>query len=393
MTCAFDKPHVPAGSRRINKGEVQCMSHLLNAPRPLPAEMPPKAFPGDLSWNMASLVSSWIVGPLYGINICVYILCTHVLYVKGLKGINLVMLIVASVQFALATGHVITLLVQLIRAFIGAAGTLDGPSIYLLNQSTPEHVAQEFFYITNSLIGDAILIWRLWILWNRNFWLSVPFIVLCIASGVTGYVALANLANLNPTETVFLSRLQNWLYATWAFSIATQVGATLLIGYRFWKPIQWRSMGLGASHLSIFWILVESGALYSTTTIFLLGFSSTNTGAIFAAALGQISALAPTLIVVRAGLKSSGTSSFTPAKGSINNPYYSPPPPQNVRRDPESGSAHTDSTVVDIKQTTEIHVDAMKPVMLVMGSSRESGSSEHTRDGINEEIVSGNARV
>ena len=59
------------------------------------------------------------------------------------------MLVVSSIQFALATGHVITLLVQLIRAFIGAAGTLDGPSLYLLDQSTPEHVAQQVLYITN----------------------------------------------------------------------------------------------------------------------------------------------------------------------------------------------------------------------------------------------------
>ena len=59
------------------------------------------------------------------------------------------MFIISSVQFALATGHVITRVVQLIRAFIGAAGTLDGPSLYLLDQSTPEHVAEEVFYITN----------------------------------------------------------------------------------------------------------------------------------------------------------------------------------------------------------------------------------------------------
>ena len=96
--------------------------------------MPPKAFPGDLSWNLASLVSAWIVGPLYGMyiphtssaiytvligssfaalmsrdqvrvtslasivfrsitsashSICVYILCARVLYMKGLRGVNL----------------------------------------------------------------------------------------------------------------------------------------------------------------------------------------------------------------------------------------------------------------------------------------------------------------
>ena len=62
------------------------------------------------------------------------------------------MLVLSTIQFALATGHVITL-VQLIRAFIGAAGTLDGPSLYLLDQSTPEHVAQEVLYITNVRFG------------------------------------------------------------------------------------------------------------------------------------------------------------------------------------------------------------------------------------------------
>jgi hypothetical protein len=58
------------------------------------------------------------------------------------------MLMVSSVQFALATGHVTALLVHLIRAFIGAAGTIDGPSQYLLHSSTPNHVAQ-VLYITN----------------------------------------------------------------------------------------------------------------------------------------------------------------------------------------------------------------------------------------------------
>ncbi|KAF8260605.1 hypothetical protein EI94DRAFT_1706178 [Lactarius quietus] len=272
------------------------------------------------------------------------------------------MLIVSSIQFALATGHVITLLVQLIRAFIGAAGTLDGPSLYLLDQSTPEHVAQEVLFITNSLIGDAILIWRLWVIWNRNFWLCFPFIILCIATGVTGYTALGHLAALTPSDTVFLARVHNWLIATWALSMATQFGATLLIGYQFWRSIKWNAKGIRSSRIAVLWILVESGALYSVMTIFLLGFSSTNTGAIFAAALGQISALAPMLIIVRAGLKSSGSSSsFTPAKGSINNPYYFGPPSRPIIGDIESVSREDDPMVVHIRKATEIRLDDMKP--------------------------------
>jgi hypothetical protein len=287
------------------------------------------------------------------------------------------MFVVSSVQFGLATGHVITMLVQLVRGFIGAAGTLDGPSLYLQDQSTPEHVAQEVLYITNSLIGDGILIWRLWIIWNRNTWLCAPFAVLGIATAVAGYTALGHLASLNSTDTVFLSQVHNWLVATWVLSLATQLGATLLIGYQFWKSIRWNSKGIRASRLSVLWILVESGALYSTTTIFLLGFSSTNTGAIFAAALGQISALAPTLIIVRAGLKSQGSnSSFTPAKGSINNPYYPSVPPQPSMGDMEFGLAEDDDpVVVHIRKATEIRLDDMMPSDIGETSSKRSSSA------------------
>ncbi len=208
---------------------------------------------------------------------------------------------------------------------------------------------------------------------------------------VTGYTALVNLAHLTPSDTVFLARVHNWLIATWALSIATQLGATLLISYRFWKTIRWTtSKGLRTSRLSILWILVESGALYSITTVFLLGFSDTNTGAIFAASLGQISvcrlsiffslvsdvvlqALAPTLIIVRAGLKSSGSSSsFTPAKGSISNPYYSSQPPQPSTRDMESGRGEGDPMVVHIKKATEIHLENMKPVSIASNNPAES---------------------
>jgi hypothetical protein len=86
-----------------------------------------------------------------------------------------------------------------------------------------------------------------------------------------------------------LPRIHNWLIATWCLSIATQFGATLMIGYRIWKAIRWNTNSIRESRLAVLWILVESGALYSVATIFLVGFSRTNTGTLFVAALGQIS--------------------------------------------------------------------------------------------------------
>jgi len=303
---------------------------------------------------MSTLISWWIVGPLYGINICVFILCVHVLQMKGLKKWNLMMFSVAAVQFAIATGHVISIVVQLIRAFGGTSIRTS----YILDPSSPEYRAEQFLYLMNCLIGDAILIWRLWIIWQRNFWLSSPFVVLCLATAVTGFTAVVHLTHLSATDAVFLPRVHNWLIATWCLSIATQFGATLMIGYRIWTSIKRNTNNIRESRLAVLWILVESGALYSVTTIFLLGFSATNISPIFVAALGQISALAPTLIIVRAGLRDSPSSSkFTPVNGSTNGPYVPPSRPNN--RDMESGTrlgGSAASMVVHIKRATEVRL-------------------------------------
>jgi hypothetical protein len=91
------------------------------------------------------------------------------------------------------------------------------------------------------------------------------------------------------TGTVFVPRVHNWRVATWALSLATEFGATLLISYRIWITIQWNPTGTQASRCAVLGTLVESGALYTATTILVLGFSERNIGTIFAESLGQIS--------------------------------------------------------------------------------------------------------
>ncbi|KAH9955932.1 hypothetical protein BC827DRAFT_1271286 [Russula dissimulans] len=265
------------------------------------------------------------------------------------------MLIVASTQFALCTGHTVTLVVGLVRGFLNPPWTSSKEtSDYILNQDEPERKAQAMLYLTNSLIGDAILIWRLWIIWGRNLWLTTPFILLFIGTAVSGFTGFTHLGRLDLSQTVFLPSVINWLTASWCLSIATQFGATLLIGYRVWKGT---SEGIGASRLAILWILVESGALYSVTTILMLGFSRTNIGAIIVTALGQISALGPTLIIVRVGLRgSSSSSAFTPVKGSLNNSYPGPPVFRHSRDVESRVESHDNHTKVHVGKTTEIRL-------------------------------------
>lgn len=94
------------------------------------------------------------------------------------------------------------------------------------------------------------------------------------------------------TETMLLSPIVgNLSIPTWSLSICIQVSATLLLAWRIWTS---HAALAGASgrrwSVSILKIIVESGAILSTTTIFLLGFyiSKKTVGGVVVAMLGQM---------------------------------------------------------------------------------------------------------
>jgi hypothetical protein len=78
-------------------------------------------------------------------------------------------------------------------------------------------------------------------------------------------------------------------------------------------------------------------------------------------------ALAPTLIIVRAGLRGSlSSSTLTPVKGSVNESDPLPPSRRNSNRDMESRRARRGgretTTIVHAKMATEIRLDDLVQV-------------------------------
>ncbi|KAJ6537870.1 hypothetical protein B0H19DRAFT_1270263 [Mycena capillaripes] len=257
---------------------------------------------------MSALVAFWVTAVLYGMNVIVFACAIRVLYYRGVIGFNRVIFAAATMQFILATGFNITCLLQLIKGFITEGNTLDGPLRYFRNARSLEHVLQEGFYFTNSIIGDGILIWRLHILWRRNWFISGPFIALLVGAAICSYMGLSYQARFSP---MVLESLGNWLLSMLSLSLSIQLGATLLIAYRIWADTAW-----GTKYpMMVFWIVIESGALYGFTTAIFLGLHLANAyaSAIPGAALGQICAIIPTSIIVRVGLDRSSTITSLPS--------------------------------------------------------------------------------
>lgn len=106
-----------------------------------------------------------------------------------------------------------------------------------------------------------------------------------------GIIAEVHLAHLNPTDPLFLKAVLQWITATWSLSIALQTSCTALIAYKILSTTRGIQNGLGLrfgkSNTAVVWIVVESGALYSMSTLVLLTLFVLNTQAgEFLSALG-----------------------------------------------------------------------------------------------------------
>jgi len=263
----------------------------------------------DVTASMAGLVGFWCTTLLYGINLVVYFSCiTILLKRKSAKAsVTAVLLGTATVQFMLSTTYLAIGLRMLIEGFIWAASTLGASNAYWNDVSSPLQVASKGTYITNSLIGDSILVWRLYVVWGNNVIICILPILIVIGTAVCGYAAVADLARLDPTAGPnALFAIANWILGAWSLSIATQILVTLAIAGRIYWMSRGTSLARGASkrYMSVIWIIVESGAIYSITTIFLLAFFDlqTQAGGVIGACLAQICAIVPTLIIVRVGM-------------------------------------------------------------------------------------------
>ncbi|KAK0472975.1 hypothetical protein IW261DRAFT_1660085 [Armillaria novae-zelandiae] len=286
-----------------------------------------KSLPADY----ASLVGVWCGTVLYGVNLILYFSCVNLL-IRRRWWCDLL-----PKKFIVSTIHIAACLRSTIEGFIWLKDS-SVAMLYWENQARLVNIFQETATLTNCIACDTIMLWRLYVIWNKNMKVSVPpaFLVLGFACEcsplpifapvllltfeVCGYSSIYQLS-CTDSRPESIQILYGWLQASYSLSLATQLSVTAMIAFRIW----WLSQRTGAwkpgsaSKLStrIIWMIVESGAISAiTSTLFLTFFNVDPTiSIILADSLGQISAIAPSLILFRVALE-------TEVRNSVNDHSY-----------------------------------------------------------------------
>lgn len=301
-------------------------------------------------------------GPLYGLNIAMYISYVRILTKDSSNVQKRFLLAIATLQLILATGHYITTLIDLSDGFLTHATDLGGSDLYFADAAHPHYIAELFFYFTNYVIGDALMGWRCYVVWQHNPAIAILFATMVVGSMISGYSTIGHIANLTSTQDLF--DVRNWTTAIFTISLGIQVTATTLI---VWKILR-SSSGVGGAlagrgeYLSVIWMIVESGAVLtaSSATVLTLYLLSMNAGAIMSPIITQMSFLIPMSIIVRARMKRNArTANAIPLHGYNHNNVTLGSHPRSTGMTTIQTSVGANTTVVATSIDTKVDMDSV----------------------------------
>ncbi|KAF5324320.1 hypothetical protein D9619_011085 [Psilocybe cf. subviscida] len=193
----------------------------------------------DLSPEMAGLVSNWCNTLLYGMTVVTYFLCMYLLIKRISERSRTVTWILAgtsTIQFILATVNVTVALLALLDGFIYTENIPTRAHLYWINPAAKSLIISKAVYITNSVVGDFVLIWRLYMVWGKNIYVCIlPFILTC-CTAITGSIADSKIAAISDDVAPGnIPDLVPWVSSYRYLSIAAQFVLISLIAGMIWR--------------------------------------------------------------------------------------------------------------------------------------------------------------
>ncbi|KAI0339753.1 hypothetical protein BDW22DRAFT_1361354 [Trametopsis cervina] len=216
----------------------------------------------------AALISTSIEAMLYGFSVLMFILTIWILLRSEAKRYPKHALIAtACALLTLSTAEMIVNILRICEGFLNIDPT---QSLNFFNSvSEPTFVIKSCLFNAQTLILDAVVIYRTWVVWQNS--LRVILFPLIgwfglLACSIGNNIALAT-ASENPGD-VFATQTGQWITSVYSMTLVTNLSATSLLAYRIWTINRETSNYRMTDRLSpVLRVVIESGAIYSLTII------------------------------------------------------------------------------------------------------------------------------
>ncbi|KAJ7473142.1 hypothetical protein B0H11DRAFT_2236679 [Mycena galericulata] len=249
--------------------------------------------------NLAGLA---IGATLYGVYFVLYLTSTYLL-VRRSGGSHSgpayrsTVFITGLILFLAVTGNWV---LTMTRAFIGFIVFLNGTAApkFFNDNSQITTTVQNIFASITILMGDALIIYRLFIVWSRNKYVIVLPILTLIGLMITGALTVQNTSHVDNIAD------DKALTPGLIFTLVTNIYSTGLISWKIRQITKGASPINGNNLRDFVSIIIESSALYSAWTIFYIISHQVNADVQFVAliALPPVAGIANALIQARIGM-------------------------------------------------------------------------------------------
>lgn len=181
---------------------------------------------------MAKLWGTVFEAILYGLYIACYGVCVAAFSSRSIPRTtqNKVILAIITVMFCICTAHLACSMRMLGEGLFNSH--LASPDAYFNNRALPLNLATKSINAVVMLLGDGLMVYRLWVIYQRNIFIILLPITTMLGSGVILFLLVWEFSKLAPGQTAFAHTIKISAPSAFVLPLATNIIITTLILYR-----------------------------------------------------------------------------------------------------------------------------------------------------------------
>ncbi|KAJ6462451.1 hypothetical protein C8R45DRAFT_526007 [Mycena sanguinolenta] len=220
----------------------------------------------SLSLNATTLITLSVGTLFYGMYLVLFFLSLYLLLRryktmhKPKSVFRSTVFLSAICLFTVVTAHWITIVYQAFLVFVASPQGLEAEAI-LNNNMHVTVIAQDSLMTLAILVGDSLIIHRLWVVWRGKLVLMLPLASLT-AFTISGFISLRIVLR---SADIFADPLLN---VTSVLTLLTNVYCTAFITWKIWTVTKAAMPSDGTKLRHFIVIVVESAGMYSVWVVF-----------------------------------------------------------------------------------------------------------------------------
>ncbi|KIK37471.1 hypothetical protein CY34DRAFT_810309 [Suillus luteus UH-Slu-Lm8-n1] len=222
-----------------------------------------------ISLDTAAILSTALEGILYGFSVLMFIGTMWALtYKRSIRDLNRPVATAAVLLLILSTAHIIVDIVRTEYGLVIYRNTYpDGPAAYFADTSQGTFLIKNSIYVVQTLLGDAVAIYRCYVVWQAASVIILPTMMWC-GVAVTG--ALSVYGDAQTSGTIISTEVTVTCMGVFCgFTLATNLLSSGLLAYRIWKIERGVSNSRATKVMttSIMRVVMDSAILYTVALL------------------------------------------------------------------------------------------------------------------------------